>query len=70
MYTVLMCVFINWVIQLRGGALLTNKPEPIMLSVLPIIPSRISNIFTHYSYFILMLSPIIPVLFLKCLLCQ
>ena len=28
------------------------KPEPIMLLVLPIIPSRISHNFTHYSYFI------------------
>ena len=36
------------------------KPEPIMLSVLPIIPSRI---FTYYSYFIPIPSPIIPVIF-------
>ena len=43
------------------------KPEPIMLSVLPIIPSRISHIFTHYSYFIPMPSPIIPVIFSKLL---
>ena len=33
------------------------KPEPIMLLVLPIIPS------TRYSYFIPMPSPIIPVIF-------
>ena len=33
-----------------------------MLSVLPIIPSRISH---HYSYFIPMPSPNIPVLFSK-----
>ena len=36
------------------------KPEPIMLSVLPIIPSRISHNFTH---FVSMSSPIIPVIF-------
>ena len=49
---------------------LTSKPEPIMLSVLPIIPSRISRIFAHYSYFIPMPSPIIPVIFFKFLLHQ
>ena len=40
------------------------KPEPIMLSVLLIIPSRISH------NFIPMPSPIIPVVFFKFLLCQ
>ena len=38
------------------------KPEPIMLLVLPIIPSRNSH---HYSYFIPMPSPIIPVIFIS-----
>ena len=43
-----------------------NEPEPIMLLVLlPEIPI----IFTHYSYFIPMPSPIIPVTFFK-FLCQ
>ena len=32
------------------------KPEPIMLLILPII---LSTIFTHYSLFIPMLSPIV-----------
>ena len=36
-----------------------------MLSVLPIIPSRISHNFTHYSYFIPMPSPYMPVIFFK-----
>ena len=49
-----------------GPIQLHPKPEPIMLLVLPIIPSK--N-FTHYSYFILMPSPIIPVIFFK-FLCQ
>ena len=40
------------------------KPEPIMLSMLPIILSRISN------NFIPMPSLIIPVVFFKFLLCQ
>ena len=43
------------------------KPEPIMLLILPIIPSII---FTHYSYFIPMPSPIIPVIFFKFLMRQ
>ena len=38
------------------------RPEPIMLLILPIIPSRIS--LTHYSYFIPMPSPIILFKFL------
>ena len=46
------------------------NPEPIMLSVLHIIPLRISYSFTHYSYIIPMPSPIIPVIFYKFLLCQ
>ena len=46
------------------------NPEPIMLSVLPNIPSRISHNFTHYSYIIPMPSPITPVVFYKFLLCQ
>ena len=43
---------------------ISAKPEPIMLLVLPIILSRNSyNIYTRYSYFIPMPSPIIPVIF-------
>ena len=38
------------------------KPEPIMLLILPIILSRISHIFTYYSLFIPMLSPIIQLI--------
>ena len=44
-----------------------TKPVPIMLLILPIIPSII---FAYYSYFIPMPSPIIPVIFFKFLLCQ
>ena len=43
-----------------------NKPEPIMLLILPIILSRISQIF--YPLFS-MPSPIIPIIFFKFLLC-
>ena len=43
------------------------KPEPIMLSVLPLFLPEFPIIFTHYSYFIPMPSPIIPVIFFKLL---
>ena len=40
------------------------KPEPNMLKSLPIILSSTSQkIFIHYSYFILISLPIIPILF-------
>ena len=40
-----------------------SKPEANMLKTLLIIPSSISQKFTHYSYFILILLSIIPILF-------
>ena len=40
-----------------------SKPEPNMLKALLIIPSSNSQKFTHYSYFILISLPIIPILF-------
>ena len=40
-----------------------DRLEPIMLKNLPIIPSRTSQIFIHYSYFIPVSSPCIPFLF-------
>ena len=39
------------------------KPEPIMLIVLPIIPSKTSQNFYSYSYIIPMPSSIIPTSF-------
>ena len=41
-----------------------SKPKPNMLKTLPIIPSSTSQKFTHYSYFIIVSLPIIPILFL------
>ena len=54
-----------WLLKVHQQPML-GKPVPIMLSVLPIIPSRISH--NYYSYFIPMPSPIIPVIFFKFLL--
>ena len=49
---------------------IATKPEPIILLILPIILSEISEIFTHYNfilfYVISMLLPNIPIV----LLCQ
>ena len=42
--------------MLNEGSVIIYKPERIMLLILPII---LSTIFTHYSLFIPMLSPII-----------
>ena len=39
------------------------KPEPNVLKTLPINPSSTSQKVTHYSYFILILLPIISILF-------
>ena len=46
------------------------KPEPIMLIVLPIIPSKTSQNFYSYCYIIPMPSSIIPTLFFLRLLCE
>ena len=42
---------------------LLDPPLPIMLLVFPIIPPEIPIIFTHYSYFIPMSSPILFLLY-------
>ena len=52
--------------EYAGLAWVRYKPEPIMLLILPIILSRISQIF--YPLFS-MPSPIIPIVFFKFLLC-
>ena len=39
------------------------KPQPNMFKILLIIPSSTSQTITHYSYFILISLPIIPMLF-------
>ena len=46
-----------------------DKPEPTMLSVLPITYS-LPKMYTHYSYFIPKLSPIILILCFKTLVRQ
>ena len=46
-----------------------TNPEAIMLLVYPLFLPEIPIIFTHYSYFIPMPSPIIPVIFFN-FLCQ
>ena len=42
--------------------LLITKPDPNMIKILPIIPSSTTKNY-HYSYFILIPLPIIPILF-------
>ena len=50
--------------QLRFQQYITvSRFAPNMLKNLPIIPSRTSQNFTHYLFFIPMVPPIIPFLF-------
>ena len=51
--------FYSLILQLQLVSLV-DKPEPIMLKILLIIPSSTSQKITHYSYLIL---PLLPILF-------
>ena len=44
------------------------KPQPNMLKTLPIFLAALLKKFTHYSFFILISLPIIPILFFFILL--
>ena len=48
--------------------LVTYMGAPIMLDILPIIPSSTSQKITHYSYFMLLSLPIILIKFFQAIL--